>query len=164
MRKLVITIALLGGVGFLFWHFYRQYQLLWDYEYKVKGAKFPVKSLDHVVMDLTLNITNKSTFEITVNSYTFDININGQYIMTAKGNTDQVIGSKQTSPFTITVDFNPKQLEKDLASINFVKNLSFDRSKIIIELNGTISASLGNVPVAKDFPVNIKESLAEMMS
>ena len=164
MRKFIITVALLGGAGLLFWHFYHQYQLLWDYSYKLKGGKLITKKIDHVVMDLNLNITNKSAFEITVNSYSFDIKINGQYVMTAKATTDQIIGAKQTSPFTVTLDFNPKQVFNDIAKLDFIQSLSFDKNKIIIELDGNVSASLGNVPVAKDFPVNIKESLAEIMS
>jgi len=142
MRK-ILFLGGLSMVGYAFYYYFKkQYSLAMNYSYRIKDVNVLNLTTKKAEIDATVEITNKSNFEVSINSY--------DLIFKFKG-----IPFAQTSSQTpILVNPDSKFLVKAVGEIDFTNYKEIllpaitdilQRKKIEIMVSGTMKVSFMGV-------------------
>jgi len=84
MKKVYIAIGL-GALAFGFYSYYtKQFDILYNFKYKLKGIKILSSTFSKINLQLTYEVINDSSISATITQYDFDIKINGQKVANIK--------------------------------------------------------------------------------
>jgi LEA14-like dessication related protein len=166
LRKLLTITGILGGLGLLGFGMYQffneQINKAMNYCYKIKRYKFRQVTKDNIGMDIDVLIRNRSSFDLDVYGYNFNIFVNDRKVANVVNNTKQTINNNALSQVTVSVDFKPKDLFPTLnQALTLVYYATVEKSKFIIKVQGSVSAGSSFIKL-KDLPVEITMNLQEI--
>ena len=139
-------VLIIGGVGLAGYGLYRyfkyQVDLAMKYDYKVKNFKYEGISGNDVNVSATIEITNKSSFKLTINSFDLELLFNGKKFA-------DVVSTK-----AVTIEPNKSfdVIGKGVINVNdiqgglpkFLENV-VKQKPIDIEINGNLKINFMNV-------------------
>lgn len=160
MKKVIIIAGILG-VGALAWYLYHQANLLMQYCFNFTGYKIVTLNRERITLEVKLEIKNNSNFEVNINSYNFQVFMNGAYVTNVSSKKVQPIAKKSFSTLTLLIDVEPKK-NKDLANWDYLSLLLLDVNNIKLKIAGTVSASALGIS-AENVKVNLEMKLKEML-
>lgn len=164
MRKLILISALVGLGTAAFLYFRKQTDLLKQFCYEYTGYKIVSASLQQVVVALMFNLANKSQWEITINSYDFDIFLNGKFVSRVTNSQAQTIAAGAKSPVTITMAVRPGDILKNATDIALISGLQQNIGDAKVMLKGSLSATFGNAIPIKNYPVELVFNLKDILA
>lgn len=168
MKKLFIGIGLLGGIGTLGYGLYKYYMVqiakAMNYCYKIKSYKINNFSMTNLSMNLGVLFRNQSEFDLDIYGYNITVYINDVKTAVLKSNSKTAIAHNDTTLINMQVDVNPQIIFSDTKKLAQIILWSVtDTSKIIIRIEGTLSAGASFITV-KDLPLKISMSMKEIMT
>lgn len=142
-----------------------QINLMFDFCYKI--ANFKINSLrkENVSISFFLKLTNQSKQVIVLTGYSFDLLINNFKIAVIKSDKNQIWKAEATSIITFDVNTDLTKLNMPLLDmLNLVNDFIADKNKIIITIDGKLSARLFNVIPINNYPIRISYTLKELLA
>lgn len=161
MKKVLIVAGILAGIGGLAWYLHYQANLLMKYCFNFVGYKIHKLNRERITLEVQMQIKNQSNFDLTINSYDFNVYMNGAYVTKVSSKKSQLIKAKGFSVLSLMIDIEPKK-SKELANWDFLSRILLDVNNIKLKINGSLSATAIGVS-AKDIPVNVEMRLKEMI-
>jgi len=162
MKKLWISVAVLGVLGFVGYKYISNYSIADKLDFKVRGHYLKFSSLSSASVELYLDVTSKLPVNVTIKGYDLDLIVNGSKLVNIKSSSEQQLIKDQTNIITIASEFNPTTLLGSLFSFAFFKQIVKNKLNSTIELKGTMNASLMGVELSK-IPVDINSTLADFV-
>lgn len=166
MKKTVIIVLIIVilflGVGYL-----AKKQLnkakKFCYNYNIQKSKVNTMSASELSLDFAIDFKNTSDIAVNIDGYKIDVLLNGKKISEVVSTTKTTIEATKFTTIIVPI----RVLVKDLLSKNIidgdvVRNILIDKSKVIIGIQGTISAGALGVSV-KDLPIELSYSLKDML-
>ncbi len=156
----IIAFSALGVVligGYLYYK--NQVDKLTSLGFKPIRYRFTGASLDLVKMEIDVQITNTSNISGTITGYDIDAKINDTIVGKIKSAMNQPIGANQSSVVTINVAFGPKIIVKNIFSVDTIKTILTDRSKIKLSLSGYVSIKAINALQLSNIAVDYSSTL-----
>jgi len=167
IKKVLITTSVLAGIGAVAYGLYKFYKyqvsLAMQYCYKISNYKFNTLNQDGINMDLFVKIENKSDFVFTIVGYSLDILINNNKVGTVISKQQYTLANKSITEIGLNVLFNPIASLNLTEAITLVSYALTAQSKFIVEIKGTFTGKMNFIQI-KDFPLDIKMSLADIMA
>ena len=163
MNTVQKTLLAVGGLGLivgLVYHFKSEYDKIMQYTYKID--KFAVKSFDSsgMVFEMGIIISNPSDVMLKLQSFNFDILINGKYVTTVKNDIEQFVPAKSKS-IPIKCDIVITSTQVGLSDIGtWLQQSILDPSNLKITTKGVVSIDSGILSFG-NIPVNITMSYAD---
>jgi LEA14-like dessication related protein len=133
-------ILLFGGIGLagfgLYRYFKYQVDLALNYDYKIKNFKILSYDNEKINVSLELELTNNSSFEITVNEYNLNLSYKGKNFATTKSkNPFKVLPNNS---FILKTDGVINIKESKVSILPFIKDV-FDKKPINVEVDGFVN-------------------------
>jgi LEA14-like dessication related protein len=167
MKKGFIIAGLLVGLGALaagFYAFYRrQLYLALQFCYKLHQVIPVTFSKDKIELKVMLKILNRSTFDINVTGYAFDIFMNNIKLTHIKSDNENKIKPQSSSIIELYTLVKPKEVFSTTDWVKIFEYFITDTSKIIIKITGNVSAKLNFIKI-KGMPVTYESTLRELMA
>ena len=146
-KWLKISMALTGitltGAGAFY--LYANYKSLDDLDFSIEDVKFKGSS-DTLTIKVSIKLKNPTDFNLKVYGYSFDLNLEGTYIGTAK--SEDVTEVRKNSEQMITIPFEVYKSSFDLAHINELIKLltkAVKKENMSAKINGSITAGFNRV-------------------
>ena len=146
-KWLKISMALTGitltGAGAFY--LYANYKSLDDLDFSIEDVKFKGSS-DTLTIKVSVKLKNPTDFNLKVYGYSFDLNLEGTYIGTAK--SEDVTEVRKNSEQMITIPFEVYKISFDLAHINELIKLltkAVKKEKMSAKINGSMTAGFNRV-------------------
>jgi LEA14-like dessication related protein len=165
--KVIVKLGLIAGISALGFGLYSLYKqqiyYLKQYCYKIHSfvpTKFSAKQIS---FDLTIKLLNRSSFALNLESYSFDVFLQGKYITSVSSSVLNVINPKAVSYINVGVNVIPGNIVNKDVLAQVVGYYITDKSKIIISLKGDITASSSFIRVKK-LPVDFSDTLENLMN
>lgn len=164
-RKIQIAIIFLAGALLTYAgvYFYRQAQLLQKMQVGFSGGKIKSLSLSSITLELGLKFSNVSDIDITIQTYAFDVYINGKAIMKIIAPPPFIITGGTDTTTMVDVTFEPKSTLANLFSGDVITALLFDYSKVIVQIKGPITLSSAGITVDK-YQIDQSQTLADLIA
>ena len=135
-------VLIIGGVGLAGYGLYRyfkyQVDLAMKYDYKVKNFKYEGIKGNDVVLSATIEITNKSNFQLTINSFDLELFFNDKKFADVVSTKTVVIEPNSSFDVVGTGVMNVNDIKGGLP--NLLLNIA-KRQPIDIEVNGSLKIS-----------------------
>ena len=167
VAKFAISIGILVGVGTLayagYTFFKTEMKKLMNWCYKIKSYKINAFDLQHIDMTLQLLFRNNSDFDLTIYGYNLNVYLNDTLITKLSNTISQTINNNSVTLLTLPVNVVLSGLMDFGKIADLVTKYLTDTSKIIIKVEGTISAGVSGLQV-KDLPFSMSMSLKEIMT
>lgn len=80
LKKVLISLGILSLTGGAAYYFYKQYQLVKAWDFKIVGVSLLNYSSQTLTLEVSMKITNPSSVEATVSKLNGSVTINGQFI------------------------------------------------------------------------------------
>ena len=146
-KWLKISMALAGVTltGASAFYLYANYKSLDDLDFSIDGVKFKGSS-DKLTIKVSVTLKNPTDFNMKVYGYSFDIDLDGTYIGTAK--SEEVTEVRKNSEQMITIPFEVYRSSFDFAHINDLIRLitkAVKKEKMSAKINGSITAGFNRV-------------------
>ena len=146
-KWLKISMALAGVTltGASAFYLYANYKSLDDLDFSIEGVKFKGSS-DTLTIKVSVKLKNPTDFNMKVYGYSFDIDLDGTYIGTAK--SEDVTEVRKNSEQMITIPFEVYKSSFDPANINELIRLItkvVKKEKVSAKINGSITAGFNRV-------------------
>ena len=90
---------------------------LLNYSIKFSTIKFKELTGKKILFDIIVQFKNMSDLTLDIKNQEYDVYINNVFITTIKSDKEQIILAKSSSPITVTVDLNTKDLLTKLGSL-----------------------------------------------
>ncbi len=161
-KGLIIVLSILGLASAGAIYLWNQTKKLADFCFDFSGYKITNVTLLNMAVDVYLSIKNKSNLDVIIKGYDLDVYVNGNFISKVTNTNEQQLPANTKQNFTVSVNFNPTTLLKGSLTKDNILNALIDRSKVVFEFKGVLSASFAGVNVSS-FPIAIKSSLADMI-
>ena len=165
-RKSVIWVLLFilcGITGFSAAYIIAQQALLRQLKISYNRAEIGSGiTFSKMVINLFLNFTNPSLIDIDIESYNFDVLIDGKPVVKLISTEPGYVAASGTSVVKLVVNINPVQTLGNIFSSQVIMGILFDYSKVIIELKGTVTANHRGIGM-KDIPVDITDNLQNLL-
>jgi LEA14-like dessication related protein len=132
-------ILLFGGIGLagfgLYRYFKYQVDMALNYDYKIKN--FQIKGYDNekINVSLELELTNNSSFEITVNEYNLNLSYKGKNFATTKSKVPFKV--LPNNSFRLKTDGVINVQESKVSVLPFVRDV-FAKKPINVEVDGFV--------------------------
>ncbi|MDD5013543.1 MAG: hypothetical protein PHW73_00390 [Atribacterota bacterium] len=166
MKKGLIIAGLIIGLGALaagFYAFYRrQIYLALQFCYKLHQITPITFSKNKVELKILLKILNRSSFDINLTGYDFDVYMNSIKLTHIKSNKENKILPNSSSIIELYVVINPKEVFSTSEWVKIFEYFITDTSKVIIKVTGQLSAKLNFISM-KNLPVTYESSMKELM-
>lgn len=128
---------------------YNQYKKLMDYCFNFTKYSIKKLGLQRIVVDLFLNIKNKSSVGIKITDYSFDIYVNDVFVSKVIDPVDPATGKpkfqplpgKQFGELTLSVDFDPRAVFKAAFSLDVIEGILLNFENVKFRVSGTISVN-----------------------
>lgn len=163
-----VGTIILGGIAALtvagYVYYKTQIKKLSNIKVNPSKYRFRKLSFNDALLDIDLDILNESNFDITVKSYDIDAYVNESMVAKLKNNVNQIVKASGNSLITVSIAFNPKLVLKGILTADIIKGVLFDKSKILITLNGHVSVSGSGVLTVDNIPVNYSKPLSAMVT
>lgn len=156
------AILFIAGIGIYVW---QQIKLAMNYCYKLSGFKINKLKINEFDFDLGVKIRNKSNLEAIINGYDFDIFINDKKVSHIQSAQKAFIKAKDVSKLWVNINFNPKEIFKDLSYVaDLISYFLTAKEKIIIRVEGNISAQHSFIKIERFKIPAIEMNLKEIMT
>jgi len=148
MRK-ILFLGGLSMVGYAFYYYFKkQYKLAMNYSYKIKDVNVLNLTTKKATIDATVQITNKSNFQVSINSYDLTFKFKGFSFAQTKSETPILVNPD--SSFLVKavgdIDFtNYKEIL--LPAVTEI----LQRKKLTIIVSGNMNVSFMGVNQTIDF-------------
>ena len=166
MKKAIIGLSVLavGALAYYIYYLKTQATLIGQYCFNFISHNVVKLGLNETVVDLYLEVKNKSVIDVIITSYDFNVSINGHPISRLVSNQPQSLKGLGKSVITLRVAFSPKVVIKTAFSKDILLSaLSLDKSKLIIGVDGVVSIKGVNAISFDNLPVSFDMPLSEMM-
>jgi len=133
MKKVYIAIGL-GALAFGFYSYYtKQFDILYNFKYKLKGIKILSSTFSKINLQLTYEVVNDSAISVTITQYDFDVKINGDKVANVKNATLNQFLQKDggKSIFTIDVGISTANFLMSNVSLGLIED--FKNSTITLD-------------------------------
>lgn len=143
MIKKALIIGGVGLAGFgLYRYFKYQVDLAMKYDYKIKNFKYLGVDGDDVKVSATIEITNKSNFKLTINSFDLKLFYKGNKFSDVVSKTSTVINPNSSFEVTGVGIINVNDLKQSLPS--FIADV-LKQKPIDIEVEGNMKINFMGV-------------------
>lgn len=146
MKKAIIGLFAVGGVGLVAYGFYsyfkKQASLLKDFQWKLLNFDLTKFSLTLIKGKVIIRFTSISDLEFIVEEFILKVYVNGQEAGYVNDTTQSLIPANGYSDIPIEFTINPQYLIKDVADI---AAYTLKQKDAIITLNGYVSVKSGFV-------------------
>jgi len=146
MKKVIIGLLAVGGVGLVAYGFYsyfkKQAGLLKDFQWKLLNFDLTKVSLTLVKGKVVIRFSSISDLEFIVEEFILKVYVNGQEAGYVNDVTQSLIPANGYSDIPIEFTINPQYLIKDIADI---AAYTLKQKDAIITLNGYCSVKSGFV-------------------
>ncbi len=164
--KVVIVGSMLvasAGIIYAFYNYVKkELQQAMSFCYKFSNAKIVKAEKSSFIITLTIKIRNQSDIRAKIDNYMFRVFINDKFITTISSLTSVDLLASAVSEIPVKIEFNPQKLFNLAEIIKLTTSALVDQKNFIIRIQGTIAASVNFIKI-KDFPIDMKMSLAEIM-
>jgi LEA14-like dessication related protein len=133
MKKVYLAIGL-GALAFGFYSYYtKQFDILYNFKYKLKGIKILSSTFSKINLQLTYEVVNDSAISLTITQYDFDVKINGEKVANVKNASVNQFLQKDggKSIFTIDVGISTANLLMSNVSLGLIED--FKNSTITLD-------------------------------
>lgn len=159
------ALLAMGGIGL-----YHQYNLLMDYCFNPVGYKIISLSHEKFTFEVDLQIKNKSSIDVSITGYDFNISVDGQPATRVKSKTDSVTGGPMNqklsandfSILTMVVEFDPRKVFTAIGNITEITKIIAHPETMMIGFNGKVSIEVEGISV-KDYNYIDQYSLKDMI-
>ena len=163
MKKLIVTILALGGIGMLgyslFKYFNTQALLLKQFTYKITSIVIVKLTLTEIDINFAVVFFNQADFDVQVNALYLDIYLQGTKVGYVQDSTSFVIPSKGQTNIALSATFNPQIVLGDLTDIVAAaasfKNMSVGFHGYAQGKSGFVSATI---------PIDLDDTIGNLMS
>jgi LEA14-like dessication related protein len=132
-------VLLFGGIGLagfgLYRYFKYQVDMALNYDYKIKNFQILGYDNEKINVSLELEITNKSSFEITVNEYNLNLSYKGKNFASAKSKVPFKV--LPNNSFRLKTDGVINVQESKVSVLPFVRDV-FAKKPINVEVDGFV--------------------------
>ena len=163
MKRFAIFIGILALIGGIGWHIRVQAALLKRICFNLTGHEILKLTFEEAIITLFIEIKNPSDIDITVDSYDFDILVDGRKVAKAKKKIGQKILKDSSSELSITFSFEPKNIFNALLTADVIKGILLRKEKTKIRIKGFVSVSHGKWIKLGNMPVDIEMPLSQMI-
>ncbi len=133
------------------------------YNYNIKKSKVKDASAKNIDIDFAVDFKNNSDIEAQIDGYTFDVLLNNVRVSEVTSGNKEIIKASDFTTIIVPIKLNLSNLlSKKLINQDFVKNIIFDKSKIMVGIKGFVSGGALGVKL-KDMEIEISYSLAELL-
>lgn len=159
-KILLITgiAGILAAIGYTVW---REYNLLWRYEWWFKNYIVRQLNKSRAVIDFYFDVENKSSLDVTIESYDIDMYAEGVKVAKLTGTRKQLIKANAMSTFSLRADFVPQNVLNTQQIAIFIAAFT-GFGDINLQFKGHFNASHSFVKLRK-FPFNYTTSLKKML-
>ncbi len=159
MRRIIITLAVLGAIGFVGYKAFASGDYWSKLDFKPVGHKLTINTLTSADIDVMIDVTSRLKTDITVTGYNVDLDINGSEIAHLVSDVRQMIKHGGKVTFTLSADFDPRAVIKNITNPLLIKQAFDDLSKILIGINGSVGIEAFNIdipylPLHLSFPLS----------
>jgi LEA14-like dessication related protein len=154
-RSSVLLVVVIIVVIMLYYA-YRQYEKLYDYDYKISRVKFDAFGLKHIKGSLFIEFENKSNIDILIKDLDINMYVNDVLISKVIPTGETFINSNSISTIELKFDAVPNQILalKNIFALNGILN----KEKVLIGFFGNIKIS--KPPFTVNIPININKPLS----
>lgn len=164
MKRILIGIGALAVIGGAYWYIKNQTALLSEICYNFVGNRIVSAGLDKVVIDITMQIKNKSKIDLTIKGYDIDLFVNGNKVGKALSSSNQVIKGNSYSNIILTIAASTSEVFKTALNLDVLQSLTGKTNNVMIGAKGVISINAGNLLTIKNVPVDISMPLSEAVA
>lgn len=161
MKKILITTALLGGVGLFGYSIYsfykKQAELLKQFTWKLKSFNFTEISENLVKATIIIRFESISDIELTVTKMYLDIGLNGHNVGYITDVNPFVLPARGYNDIPINVTINPQYILSNIADIALYATKQKDAN---ISIKGNVSIKSGFIAVT--VPINCDCSMQKL--
>lgn len=161
LKNSLIIGGILGATTGLIFYFRKQFNLLANSCYAITGGVIHNISLDDTKITIFLKIKNTSQLSLTIENLSLNIYVNNLFVSNILKKEKQTIPSNGSVVIQLDVSFSPKSLFK--AGLANITPLLTDKSKLIINIKGTLDAEMPPVRINK-MPIEQTISLQDLLS
>ncbi len=160
-----IAAAAISGIVF---YFIRQGELVKQTCFNFKTALIAKLTLNKTVIQLVLELKNKSDIPFTVTALNLDVAINGIPVSKIYTVMARDLPAKSSKDFPIIVEFSPQDIIKKvkdqvkaLANIKSILAMASNPQQVVFTFKGTMSVK-SSVFVFGSLPIDITSTLKEL--
>lgn len=165
-KAIIIGTMLIGiaGIGYAFYSYIKkQIQQAMSFCYKFSAINFLKLDKSEFIILLTIKIRNQSDIRLNLDSYSFDVFINGKYVTNIVSPSSIDLLANAVSEFPVKIIFNPSKLFNLADVVSLISTALTDKKNFLIKLKGNISASVSFIRV-KNLPIDMQMSLEEILA
>jgi LEA14-like dessication related protein len=136
-KALIIGGVALAGYG-LYRYFKYQVDMAMKYDYKIKNVKYLGTQGNDVKVSATIEITNKSNFDLTINSFDLELFYNGKKFANVVSDKKIIVNPNDSFDVTGVGVINVNDLKQSLP--NFIADV-LKQKPINIEVSGNVKVT-----------------------
>ncbi len=162
---LAIAVSAVSGIAF---YFIRQGELVKQTCFNFKTALVAKLTLQKTIVQLVLELKNKSDIPFTVTALNLDVAINGIPVSKIYTVMARDIPAKSAKDFPVIVEFSPQDLVKKVkdqvkavANLKSILAMASNPQQVVFTFKGTMSVK-SSVFVFGSLSIDITETLKEL--
>ncbi len=140
------------------WHFGSQYKLLKETCFSFDGYEPLALNKDHIKIEISLKVRNRSEIELDIRGYEFDISINNYKVSKVFSKAPIKIKKQGFTTLKLIVDVNPKSV----GNLNFLSGLLLNYQESVVKIKGSLTVKTGGI-LAKHIPITAESKLRDMI-
>ena len=161
MKRGLIIFGIIGMAAGLTWYIRRQIRLLGDYCFEMKGHRVTYLRLQRTVVEVDLEVLNRSDIDVKIDSYAFNVSVNGTMVSRVLSKGPRTLTAKGKTILTLIIDFDPRVVLKRALTVDMLTGIT--KGDLTISLDGTVSVSHAGIK-AKNVPVKLTKKLKDMVA
>lgn len=144
---LILTGITIAGYG-LYRYFKYQVDSALDYDYSLKDLHVGQVVGNNVTLDVTMSITNKSNFEVTLSQYDIDLYFKDIKFVNTKSNIPIVINPNSSFEFKASGVLDITKVK--ISIVPFLQDV-LQRKPIDLQISGFLKITFLNIPTTIEF-------------
>lgn len=166
-KVVLMTSLVVGFIGLAtgtYFYVKRQYDLLFEYCYKLTSVQVVQFALSNIKMKIGLAVKNNADIDININGYNFKVYVNDKYVCDFKSNVKELLPANQVVQLnSVIAEFNPTQVVNAAFAVSLLSYYLTDKNKINLKIDGYASASHGIFAIS-NLPMTFEYTLAELLT
>lgn len=163
MKKILISTAVLGGVGIFAYSIYRyikiQANLLKDFSYRILDFGIEESSLQKVKGTMKVLFTSNSDIEITVQDFIVDFFVDGEKIGYIEDKGAFLVPARSSSEIGFAYTLNPQLV---FTNITDLVSGALENNDISFQIKGFATLKSGFIKVS--LPIEYETTLKEFLA